>query len=66
MKNDVDIDAILISNKVSCKKGYKYFTSHKDDEKVKLLSGRERSFDETKCMCFSIQNGELFEKFNKI
>ena len=56
---DVDIDKILISNKFSCKKGYKSFIGYKDDEKVKPLcimlpqiSRRVKRFHETKCMFF--------------
>ena len=37
--NDVDIDKILISNKVSFgKNGYKYFICYKDHQKVLQLS----------------------------
>ena len=36
--DDVDIDKIIVSNKVPCKKGYKYFVGYKDNGKVKPLS----------------------------
>ena len=36
LMDDVNIDKIIVSNKVSCKNGYKYFIGYKDDEKVKL------------------------------
>ena len=31
--NNVSIDKIIVSNKVSCKKGYKYFIGYKVDNK---------------------------------
>ena len=71
----VDINKILISNKVSSsKKNYKCFIYHKnDDYKIKPLyiilpqiKGRTRSFDLTKCMYFLIEDDELLEKYNQI
>ena len=57
--DDVDIDKITASKKVSCKRGYKHFIGYKDDVKVIPLCNMlpQRSvhaiiFDETKYMIF--------------
>ena len=34
LMDDVDIGKVILSNKVSCKKCYKYFVGYKDDENV--------------------------------
>ena len=56
---DVDINKIIVSNKVSCKKRYKYFIGYKNYEKViplcitlAQMSPRARNFHESKCSCF--------------
>ena len=75
LKDNVDIDKILISNKVSFgKKGYKYFTGHKDDDfKIKPLlmmlpkmSGYIKNFNEPKYMSFLVKEDELLKTYNKI
>ena len=63
-----------MSNKVSfSKKGFKYFTDYKDNEKVKpscimlpKMSRYTKGFSETKYMSFLIKDDELLEKYNKI
>ena len=69
----VDINKILVSNKVSYKKGYKYSICYKDYEKIKPLcimlpqiSRRARSFDKTKCMSFKIVDDGLVGEYVKI
>ena len=37
LMDDVDIDKIIVCNKVSCEKAYKYFIGYKDNEKVIAL-----------------------------
>ena len=72
--DDVDIDKILVSNKISIgKKDFKYFVGYKDNENVKLLciilskmSGYAKSFNEPKHLSFLIKYDELPEKYNKI
>ena len=57
---NVDIDKVLLSNKVYFgKKGFKYSIGYKDHEKVRQLcvmlpkmSGYRRDFDETKYIFF--------------
>ena len=66
---DVDINKIIVSNKVSCKKRYKHFIGYKNYEKVILLcitfaqmSPHARNFHESKCLCFLIDDAELLGK----
>ena len=76
---DIDIDNILIFNKISsCEKKYKYFIAYTDvDYKIKRFSiilpktsAYEQSYDsETKWMHFLIEDKELLKKqryFNKV
>ena len=66
MKN-INIDKIVVSNKVSFnKKSFKCFICYKDAKKVRPLciflpkmSGYRRDFDETKYMSFWIKDDEL-------
>ena len=67
--NNVDIDKLMISNKLSfSKEGFKYFIGYKDDEKYKQLwvHGYAKSFDEPRYISFSIKDNELLNKYNKI
>ena len=48
---DVDICKLLISEKVSCKKAYKYFIGYKNDEKIKLLC---LNASKKECICTKI------------
>ena len=34
LMDSVDIDKIIVSNNVSCKKSYEYFLGYKDDENI--------------------------------
>ena len=60
MKYNLDINKILVSNKVSLnKKGFKYFIGYKDGKKSRPLcivlpkmSPNRRDFDETKYAFF--------------
>ena len=61
MIDDVDIDKILISNKMFFDKmGFKYFAGYKDNENIKSLytmllrmCGYAKSFTETKYFFFN-------------
>ena len=72
--DDVNIDKKFISNKIYfCKKGLKYFTGYKDNEKVKPLCtmlptmrGYTKRFNETKYMSLLIKDDELLEKYHRI
>ena len=69
----LDINEIVVSNKVSFnKKGFKYFIGYKD-AKIKLLceflpkmSTYRWDFNKTKYMPFLIKNDESLEKYNEI
>ena len=71
---DVDINKIIVSNRVSFgKKGFKYFIGYKDNKKVRPLyimlpkvSAYKRNFDETKHLSFSEKDDALLEKYNKV
>ena len=71
---DVDINKIIVSNKVPFgKKGFKYFIGYKDERKVRPLcmilpkmTAYRRDSDETKYMSFLIKDEELLEKYNEI
>ena len=62
--NNVDIDKILISNKISFgSKGFQCFIGYKDDNRIKPLcmvlpkiSRYGKRFDETNCMLFLIND----------
>ena len=73
LMDDVDIDKIIASNKVSFKKGYKYFIGYKDGEeviplciRVPQINSNARILEGTECMSFLIPADELLEKYNKI
>ena len=76
MGGDVDIEKVVVSNKISFgEKNYKYFIGYLyNDHKVKLLhiilpktSAYVKSYDEqTKCMYFLIEDDDLLEKYNTI
>ena len=71
---DIDIDKIIVSNKVSFgKKAFKYFISYIDAKKIRPLCilllkmcAYRKDFDETKYMSFLIKDDELLEKYNEI
>ena len=71
---DVDINKIIVSNRVSFgKEGFKYFIGYKDNKKARPLyimlpkvSAYKRNFDETKHLSFSEKDDELLEKYNKV
>ena len=71
---NIDINKIVVSNKVSFgKNGFKYFTGYKDDKKIIPLcillpktSVYRKNFDETKYISFLLKDDELLEKHNKI
>lgn len=71
MIDNVDIDKILIPNKVSIgKKGDKYYTGYIDDNyqiillciMLLKLSGYVPTFDESKYMPFLIKTDDLLKK----
>ena len=73
---DVDIEKVLVSNKISFgEKNYKYFIGYLyNDNKVKPLhimlpktSAYVKSYDgQTKWMYFLIEDDDLLEKYNTI
>ena len=71
---NVDIDKIVVPNKVSfSKKWFTYFVSYEDAKKIKPLciflsnmSAYRKNFDETKYISFSIKDNELLEKYNEV
>ena len=72
---DVNIDRIVVSNKVPFgKKGLKYFIDYDDDhEEIMFLrimlpkmDDNRRDFNETKRMYFLIINNKVLEKYNEI
>ena len=72
--DDIDVNKIVVSNKVSFDKNrFKYFTGYKDTKKILPLfiflpkmSAYRRNFDKTKCMIFLIKDNKLLEKYNEI
>ena len=72
--NNIDINKIVVSNKVSFgKKVFKYFIDYKNAKRNKPLcislekmSAYRRDFYETKFIFFFIKNDELLEKCNEI
>ena len=74
MINDINIDRIVISNKIPFgKKDFKYFIGHKNDKKIKLfsifcpgMSTYKRDIDKAKCMHYLIKDEKNFDKYNEI
>ena len=72
--DNIDINKIVVSNKVSfAKKDFKYFIGYKDTKNIRpsciffpKMSPYRRDFDTTKCMSFLRKDEKLFEKYNKI
>ena len=73
--NNVDIDGIMVSNKVSfCKKGFEHFVGYQRDDEIKPLCvmlqtihGYTKSFNETNSMSFFIEESIQFMKaYNKV
>ena len=72
IKKKIDIDKIVVSNKVSFgKKSFRYFIGYKVAKKIKPLciflpnvSAYRTDFDETKYISFLIKDDELSEKYN--
>ena len=72
--NDIDINEIVVSNKLSFgKQDFKYFIGSKDNKKIRPLwifftemSIYKRYFDKTKCMYFVIKDEKIFYKYIKI
>ena len=71
---NVDIDKIIVSNKVSfVKNGFKYFIGYKDAKKIKPLSiflpkmsAYRKDFDETKYTSLLVKDDKSLEKYNEI
>ena len=73
--NDINVHNILVSDKISYdEKNYGFFVGYVDKNKIKLFSiilpkmnTYVKSYDaETKQMYFSIEDNELFKKYNNI
>ena len=70
MIDNIDINKIVVSNKVSFgKKGFKYFTGYKNAKKIRLLfiffskmSAYRIDFDKTKCICFFDKRWKIVRK----
>ena len=66
---NIDINKIVVSNKVSfSKKGFKYFIGYKDAKKIKPLciflpkmSAYRKDFNETEYISFLIKDDELLK-----
>ena len=62
--SDIDINRIVVSNKLPCsKQDLKYFIGYKDDKEIRplcifrsTLSIYRRGFDESKCIYFMIKD----------
>ena len=74
MINNIDINTIVVSNKLPfSKKDFKQFIGYKDAEKNRpfcifrpKMSIHKRYFDKTRCLYFLIKNEKLLEKYNEI
>ena len=74
MIDNIDVNKIVVSNKISCgKNDFRYIIGYKDGKKIRPLciflpkmSAYRRDFDKTKCMSFLIKDGKLLEKYNEI
>ena len=74
MINDIDINKIVVSNKLSFhKQDFKCFIRYRDSKKMRPLcifrpkmSIYKRDFDKTRCMYYSIKDEILLEKYNEI
>ena len=72
--NNIDINKIVLSNKVSVgKKGFKYLICYKVAKKIRPLckfipkiSEYRRDFDETEYISFLIKDDELLEQYDDI
>ena len=62
--SDGDIDQIIVSNKISYKKAYKYFIGYFII--LPQMRARTNSFGKTKCLSFLIEDAKLLGKYNKI
>ena len=65
---NIDINKIVVSNKVSfSKNGFKDFTGYKDGKKIRpKICAYRRDFDETKYVSFLIRNDKLLKKYNEL
>ena len=74
MINDIDINEIVVSNKLPFgKQDFKYFICYKDNKKIRPLciffpemSKYKRYSDKTKCIYFMIKDEKTFDKYMKI
>ena len=74
MINNIDINKIVLSNKVLfVNQDFKYFIGYKDAKKtnplcifVPKMSAQRRDFGKTKCMSFMIKYETILEKCNII
>ena len=69
--NDIDINKVVVSNKLSLgKQDFRYFIGCKDDKKIRTLSifipkrsPYRIAFDETECIYFMIKEKNVFVKY---
>ena len=74
MINNIDINKIVVSNKIPFEKqNSKYFSGYKDNKEIRHwciffleMSIYKRYQDETKCMYFMIKFENVFDKYMTI
>ena len=72
--DDIDVDKILVSKKISygTKNSFKYFVGYNDDVlrplcvRLPQMSGYARKLDENATMSFRVKNKQLLKNYNKI
>ena len=72
--DEIDVDKILVSKKISCgtKNSFKYFVGYNDDVlrplcvRLPQMSGYARKLDENATMSFRVKNKQLWKNHNKI
>ena len=73
MINSIDVNEIVVPNKLLFGKDFKYFIGYKDAKEIRPLCIfhpemyiYRRDFDETKYMYFLIKEEKVFDKYNEI
>ena len=74
MINDIDINKIVVSNKLPLsQQDFRYFIGYKYDKQIRPLciffskvNAHRIDFDETECMYFMIKEENVFDKYMEI
>ena len=73
MIDNIDVNKIIVSNKIYFGNDFKNFIGYKNAKKNRPLcifppkmSTNRRDFDKSKCMSFLIKDEKLLEKYNEI